>query len=119
MTDFYIEDDSSLLVWDKDSFIKRLMGNLELAEKLLTKYKENINDELELLIKAVNEDDSYTALHVAHKMNGSSNSVGAVRVGYIATIIEDLAKKDDLNSIFDLLQKLQVEVANFKSVAEL
>lgn len=114
MTDLINENEADLPIWDKESFIKRLMGDDVLADKLLNRYLSIINEELDSLTRAITENNSHDALHIAHKMHGSSNSVGAVRIGRTASLIEALAKVGDLSATPTLLQKMTHEVAEFK-----
>ena len=116
MTNYFDENESKLEVWDKTSFLKRLMGDETLAQKLLIRYSENIDAELAMLIRAISEADDDATLHLAHKLHGSSNSVGAERVGYIASLLEEKARINDLNKTEALLQRLTQNVTDFKSV---
>lgn len=115
MTEFINENEANFPIWDKESFIKRLMGDEALADKLLNRYLSIINEELESLTQAISESNSHDALHIAHKIHGSSNSVGATRIGYTASLIEAMSKVDDLSSTPTLLQKMTHEVAEFKN----
>ena len=81
---------------DLDTLQRRCMGNRKLAAKALSKFDENMNQEISALVQSVRQGDAKLAAASAHKMKGAAANVSAESVRRIVAELEGLAKADEL-----------------------
>lgn len=89
--------------------------NKELVSQILSIYLTDGRFDLDELIKAVNDEDFLLAGKKAHKLTGSSKTVGAIQVAQIAEELEVIIKSNPKKLQKDSLEKL---VAAFTEVKD-
>ena len=94
-------------VINQDELIGRMMGSVQMAERMLTKFvaaSETDCDELESLIRLGNVAD---IVSLAHRHKGTAQTMAAPRVASIAFEIEQRAASDPTFEMLELLRQLR------------
>ena len=101
-----------------DELLERCMGNLEFAERVLTKFQGRFDGQLEEMENALAQKDVEQVVLVAHRLKGESASVAASGLRDRAEEIERLGRGNRVADIPTSLQNLRSEWASFaESVA--
>jgi DNA-binding response OmpR family regulator/HPt (histidine-containing phosphotransfer) domain-containing protein len=89
------------------------MGN-EPLQHLNDVFLQSAQNHLSGMRTALEERDAAELGREAHRLRGSSGSVGAQRVSRVCALIEERARVDDLAPVDDLLRRLEVELSVFE-----
>ena len=107
-------------VFDHDGLMNRLMGDDQLARKVLMAFLTDVPYQIAALAKAVNDADAATARRTAHSIKGAAACAGGQALRDAARRAEELGEAGDLASVGALLpelqrqlEKLRTEVAKF------
>lgn len=103
--------DNDLL--DQDSLVERCMGNYALVERLLTRYTDLVSQDCELLETALDDADAKALAQVAHRLKGTSSTVGSRRTSELAGRIEQESQAEDwplLRSIVAEIRQVHIDV---------
>ena len=93
------------------------IGNSEsLATRLIGLYRNNMPEELSRIDACMAKDDWTELGKLAHKIKGSSGSLGAIQVAQVAEQIEDAAREDRVSKIKNLVPKLKSRIDDFMAV---
>ena len=103
-------------VFDRESFLRRVMGDEELAAVVLDGFRDDLPRLLARLDEALKTGDSEKAMLAAHTIKGSSANVGAEALRKAATLVEDAARKRELESIRTHMVSLAREYARLTEV---
>jgi len=104
-------------IFDKASLIDRLMGDEELANKILGEFLEDVRRMLTALKEALDNDDASLVQHRAHTLNGASATVGAVALQEMAHHIEVAGKAGDLDKAGSLVMKINEQLEMLSDLA--
>jgi signal transduction histidine kinase/CheY-like chemotaxis protein/HPt (histidine-containing phosphotransfer) domain-containing protein len=106
-------------VWDKQGFMKRIMNNQKIANKLIDVFKNDTPNTLNQLEYAISEEQAEEAGLLAHKLKGSVSNLGGIELAEIVKRIEEAGKSQDLSQVKSLwpsvrpnYQKLLSEIDN-------
>ncbi|XOV79699.1 MAG: response regulator [Aestuariibacter sp.] len=102
--------------WDHRGFMERIGNSQTLATRLITMFKEAIPAEVARMQNHLNEDALGELSRLAHKIKGSSGSLGAVKVSRIAQELEDAGRQDNKPLSVKLFKDLQDSVDDFLAV---
>lgn len=94
-------------VINHDELIERMMGSVQMAERMLTKFVEtsaNDCDDLESIIRLGNADE---IVSLAHRHKGTAQTMAAHRVANIARKIETLAGSEPVSELLELVGHLR------------
>lgn len=100
-------------VIDVDELLTRCMGNVDIAERILAKFQERFNVDLDELQEAINSDDVERFTRTAHRIKGSSANVAAHAIFRIATELEQLGRAERLSEAVAGIELLQTEWTRF------
>lgn len=89
--------------------------NKELVSQILSIYLSDGKFDLDELVKAINDEDFILAGKKAHKLTGSSKTIGAIKVAQIAEELEVIIKSNPKKLQNNSLDKL---VTAFKEVKD-
>jgi HPt (histidine-containing phosphotransfer) domain-containing protein len=81
---------------DLQELIERCMGNLELAERVLSKLQSRFDEDMARLEQALSAKDGQLIASIAHRLKGASANVAAHDLQKCAAEIEELANQDIL-----------------------
>ncbi len=105
-----VEECSSLTpIFNKASFLARLMGDEKLAVKIGKAFLADMPAQIENLFNEISNGDAVAAGHQAHKIRGASANVGGEAMRDAASALETSGASGDLESLKKLMPKLQHE----------
>ena len=105
--------DSEPAALQYDELVARLMGNVELAERLIASFQRHFQEEVAQIQKQLDAEDADGIATLAHRLKGASANVAAERLRHRAEEIERLARAERLDRIPPHLDQLQNEWARF------
>jgi HPt (histidine-containing phosphotransfer) domain-containing protein len=103
-------------VWDQAGALRRLEGNQKLFSRILDIFIQTLPEDIGLIFSAAQARDSQSLIHGAHKLKGSSQSIGALQIARITAMIErdaHLIVEYDNTEIIHLLAELTHEHDQF------
>lgn len=108
--------DEAEKVWDRHGFMERIGNSETLATRLIGLYRESVPQELEKMSDFLDNMQWEDVGKLAHKIKGSSGSLGAIQVSRVAEEIESFAKNGDNKRIGSLVSELATRVEDFMAV---
>lgn len=96
------------------TLVERCMGNLDLVQRLLSRYADAGRQDCEQLEAALRAGDLTTLAFVAHRLKGSSVTIGFNRMASLASRIEAESKSSEpvnLEGIVAEICSVQIEVS--------
>ena len=104
------EDD----VFREKEFIGRLMGDRDLAGKIMDKFIHEAPDQMSSLKKSIETGDG-SAARFAHTIKGASSNIGAMLLKKPAEEMERLLKEGKAEDALAVYPELEKELENFKT----
>jgi HPt (histidine-containing phosphotransfer) domain-containing protein len=100
--------------------LDRCVGNLDFAERLLTKFEDQLDAELAQLEQLLRGENTHELASRAHTLKGAAATVGATALRAAAADVEAFARENQLDLIASRLSDLQMERSRFAdTVADL
>lgn len=96
-----------------DELLARCLGNISFAERVLAKFHDHFENDLEELDNALQAHDAEAVARTAHRIKGASANVAAPRLCEQAAEIEQLGRDQRLSDIPDHLDQLRHEWSQF------
>jgi HPt (histidine-containing phosphotransfer) domain-containing protein len=93
--------------------LNRCLGNLALAERLLSNFEDRFGDDLSRLQEGLQTNNSQLVARVAHQLKGASANLAAAGLQRITAEIEGLGRADRLEEVDGLLDQLRGEWQRF------
>lgn len=103
-------------IWDRQGFMDRIGNSESLATRLISLYRDTMPQELEQVHQFVDKGQFSDVSKLAHKIKGSSGSLGAVQVASVAESIEMAGRDEDTVKLKMLAQELTNSVDEFLAV---
>jgi HPt (histidine-containing phosphotransfer) domain-containing protein len=94
---------------DSDELLARCLGNADLVERVLTRFRQSIDHELEALERSVEATDTGDIARRAHRIKGTSLTVAAHRLNEHAQRLETLAITQRLDGIHSCIEDIRQE----------
>lgn len=94
---------------DLEELKTRCLGRLDLVERLLSRFQQSMDDDLEQLDKAIQAESTNEIGQLAHRMKGSSLTVGAHGISEAANRLEASATTNQMQGIEALVSELKRE----------
>jgi HPt (histidine-containing phosphotransfer) domain-containing protein len=101
-----------------EELIARCLGNLDFAERVLTKFQERFEADLTELEAELVSGNTDRVARLAHRMKGASANTAATGLHTEASCIEELARSDQKEEISLRLGRLRSEWSRFVESAE-
>ena len=111
-----VDLDENDRVWDKQGFMERIGNSETLATRLIGLFRNSMPEEMARLTQLIEADNWSEVNKLAHKIKGSSGSLGAVKVSAAAEKLEYAARKEEAQKIPGLLDMLNNHVEDFLAV---
>ncbi|MDY6991856.1 MAG: response regulator [Pseudomonadota bacterium] len=109
-----------LPTFDVDQAKRIAIGNIRILRKIVDKFAQDTPKQLEKLQAAWQAEQLTDIERLAHSLKGSARSIGALRLGEIAFIIEKTAKEPTtLTEIAPLLPALKAEFIQLQELWEI
>jgi len=108
--------DKALVVWTKESFLRRIRNNMILAKKLIEVFLEESPYLIRKLIIAMNSNQLTEVISLAHKFKGSAKNMGGEKLAHILELIEKSANQHEpkeLEKFLELIDVLNIEFVTF------
>jgi PAS domain S-box-containing protein len=112
------ESESAISVFDRDTFLDRLMGDEDLATTVIIGFLDDIPKQIERLKRLVDEGSAVEAGGQAHKIKGAAANVTGQALQEIANLIETAGKSDKLEKVANLIPELENRYAQLKKAME-
>ena len=101
-------------VWDRD-MLTQLVGNqLELHQRLLTKFQSDAEQKISTLMILAEEGDTVLVADVAHKLKSAARSVGAMALGEYCQQVEDAGRQNQTTLLCNIANQINDAYAAFK-----
>jgi len=71
--------------------VDRCLGNLELADRVITRFRNSLDDTTRQLAQCCVDVDLFRLSQRAHRLKGEASNVGAVRISHQAAKVEEQA----------------------------
>jgi len=110
--------DIDTLVWDRSDFIARLIGNQNLAKKVLKIFFEQSPKQILEIKDALESGDLPGVELLSHSINGASANISAGRLQAVALDIETRAHSGDSARITSRVDDLQKELNHLKKAVK-
>ncbi len=95
------------VIWDEDGFMKRIMNNENIAEKLIGLFKTDTPKTIDELESAINDNKTEKAGLLAHKLKGSVANLGGIELADLAKNIEQAGKSEKLEEVKELWSQVR------------
>jgi CheY-like chemotaxis protein/HPt (histidine-containing phosphotransfer) domain-containing protein len=105
-------------IFDAEGLLRRLMGDRQLAGKVIEGFLERTPATLDALRTRLDEADAPGALALAHALRGSSATVAAVGLQVVALAMEVAGKQGELDRCGELLPRAVEEFQRYKDTLE-
>lgn len=106
-------NDQVMDVLDLGDLLSRCLGNVEFAQRILGKFQERCDEDVEALEKAVFDGDAEAIARLAHRLKGASANASAMGLQKHASEIEHAARHQSIEEVPASLEKLKTEWARF------
>jgi HPt (histidine-containing phosphotransfer) domain-containing protein len=94
---------------DYQAFLKRCLGQPQLAEKILAKFRARLSRDVAEIGSALSRRDLVTVSKLAHQLKGAAGNVAAEPLYAIAVELESLAKSGNQTAAGACLNRLRFE----------
>jgi CheY-like chemotaxis protein/HPt (histidine-containing phosphotransfer) domain-containing protein len=101
-------------IFDKAGLLDRLMGDQELAEKIVEVFLDDIPKQIESLKKALDACDPETFHRVVHSIKGAAANVGGEALRELAAQVEKSCKEGNFESVSDRCSQIESQFSRLK-----
>ena len=95
------------VIFDREGFLKRIMGDVDVARTLAEGFLEDMPAQIEQLKTAIATGDIRLAGQQAHRIKGAASNVGGVAVQGVASSMERAGKAADVKTLGSLMPRLE------------
>jgi PAS domain S-box-containing protein len=110
--------ESTKVVFDEESLLRRLMGDRQLASAIVEGFLDDCPIQLNNLRKLLSQGDAPAVRLHAHGLKGAAATVGAERLRSIAMSIEQAGSAGCLKDCIELMSSAAEEFERFKNFVE-
>jgi CheY-like chemotaxis protein len=108
------QDNAEFMMFDRESVLKRCMGNDALVEKLITKFFGQVDEDLQVLGSACSDSDAVKLVETAHRIKGAASNLSMESLREIAAGIERNGRDGNVSAAVDGFQRLSSEIIRIK-----
>jgi HPt (histidine-containing phosphotransfer) domain-containing protein len=108
----------STQVLDVPELLGRCLGQRELAHRVLSRFGQQLADDLQALREAVKSGDAEQLTRLAHRMKGAAANVAAHNLREQAAAVEAAGRTGDWVEIVTALDQLTVEREQFDAALQ-
>jgi HPt (histidine-containing phosphotransfer) domain-containing protein len=105
-------------VFDREGFVERLMGDEDLAQRIIRGFVGDMPRQIALLAQAVNNLDSKAVRLVAHSIKGAAASVGGLEIREMAWKLEQTGRAGDFAAATAVLPELSASFERARPAME-
>jgi CheY-like chemotaxis protein/HPt (histidine-containing phosphotransfer) domain-containing protein len=103
-------------IFDRAGFLDRLMGDEDIAEKIIEVFLDDIPKQIESLKQSLDACDSETIHRIVHSIKGAAANVGGEALRELAAQVEKACKEGDLGLVSDSCPRLESQFNDLKKV---
>ncbi len=107
--------DETMVTFDADDLVARCMGNIEFAQRIITKFRNNCEEDLAELERALDARETETVAAVAHRLKGASANASVPRLQAKAAVVEEAARARAWEKLPGDMESLRHEWCRFAS----
>jgi len=108
------EVDGRSLVFDREGMLGRLMGDEDLANRVVEGFLDDIPRQIQRLKGFLESDDALAAQRQAHTIKGASANIGGERLRKAAFQVERAARDGDLVAARSLITEIDLQFGRLK-----
>ncbi len=94
---------------DVQELLERCMGNIDLAQRVLSKLQSRFDEDMLDLENALSAENSQLIASIAHRLKGAASNVAAHDLQKCVAMIEESARKNSLKNVAIQLEQLRTE----------
>lgn len=106
------ERDSDAL--NREELVDRLLGNVALAQRMLSQFLDTIPEEIDLLEAVIRIGYPEEIASLAHRHKGTAKTLAAGRVAEVAAEIEIQAREGSTSNLLSLLDELRTSYTHLQ-----
>ncbi len=110
------ERQSDLLIWDRESALKRVSGKEKILQKLIAIFFDDVPGRVESLKQAVASADCEGIVQLAHAVKGASGNLSGLRLHEVAGELETAGREADAQRAADRLPEFLAQYKLFFEV---
>jgi HPt (histidine-containing phosphotransfer) domain-containing protein len=99
--------ESDLPVVDRDELVERMMGSIQMAERMLNKFLESSRAECDALESTARMGNKAELASLAHRHKGTARTMAAPRVARLAGELEQRAHSDPTSELLELVDQIR------------
>lgn len=92
---------------DRQELIERMMGNVQIAQRMLQQFIDKCDTEADLLETTVRLANPDEIASLAHRHKGTAKTLAAPRVATLATEIEQQAREGSVSDLLETVEQLR------------
>jgi two-component system sensor histidine kinase/response regulator len=108
--------DPEPVVYDRHSFMERIMGDEELGRELADTFLADMPVQIEKLWAAIHAGDCRQAGRQAHRIKGSVTTMGGVSLGLLMETMQTAGEEGDLQRLGGLMPQLEEEYSTLQDL---
>jgi signal transduction histidine kinase/DNA-binding response OmpR family regulator/HPt (histidine-containing phosphotransfer) domain-containing protein len=108
--------DKQTLVYDRDGFLERMMGDAEMVQMIIGVFLEDIPKQIESFRTSLEAGDKETIERIAHSIKGAAANVGGEALRELAAKIEKACKNGNFESISGSCPQLESQFNRLKDM---
>ena len=97
-----------LQVVNRDELIHRMMGSVQMAERMLRKFVDSSDSECDALESMVRMGNKSEIVSLAHRHKGTARTMSAERVANVAAELEQRAHTDSTSELLELVDQMRM-----------
>ncbi len=101
-------------VFDKDGFLERLMGDVEMAQAVIEVFLEDIPRQIESLKASLEAGDAEAIERIVHGIKGAAANVGGEALRELASQIEEACRDGNVDYAYKHCWELEAEFSTLK-----
>jgi HPt (histidine-containing phosphotransfer) domain-containing protein len=106
------------MAFDREDFVERLLGNQDLARRLVRGFVDDMPEQIARLAQAVSNLDAETVRLVAHSIKGAAASVCGLEMQEIAHRLEQNGRAGDLAAASAALPELSASLDRARPIMQ-
>jgi len=105
-------------IFNREEFLERVMGDEDLAETIIAEFLADMPAQIRTMRSYIQQDQSEQAGAQAHKIKGAAGNISAKALQDISRLMEEAAKVTDLETLNQLMPKIEGCFNELKTVME-
>ena len=106
------------LALDRKELTERMMGNIQIAQRMVRQFLDGSSNELDLLETTIRMGNADEVASLAHRHKGTAKTLAAPRVAELSSAIEQQARDGVLSDLLSQLEALRVAHDELRSAVD-